>query len=148
MATLAHTCRYVNCPGSTRAEVWHTADHVGWLERQGDILGLWRQRYFVLKLGTLYWFDDDGVRPSTAPRGRLSVGAPPSGGPSTSAVAVEVQNADVQMKRPAFALKLGTGKEKFFIAGSPQEVRPSIPPLARARRRPAASTCGARTAAR
>ena len=123
MATLAHTCPYVNSFGSTRVEVWHTADHVGWLERQGDILGLWRQRYFVLKCGTLFWFDDAVVTTASAARGKLNIGMPPSGGPSSSGVVVEVANADVKMKRPALSLKLGSGKEKFFIAGSPQEVR-------------------------
>ena len=101
---------FVNCIGSTKVEYWHTADRTGWLEKQGDILGLWRPRFFVLKCATLFWFDSEAVTREVVPRGSVALSSN-----------LDVVNADLKMKRPAFAVVTANGKEKYYIASSPQE---------------------------
>eukprot|EP00967_Tisochrysis_lutea_P041710 scaffold50109_cov18-Tisochrysis_lutea.AAC.3 len=41
-------------PAVEDVEYWHSPEKDGWMQCQGDYLGTWRKRWFVLKQGYLF----------------------------------------------------------------------------------------------
>lgn len=62
---------------STTAEgtvqFFHSAEHAGWLWKQGEHIRTWRKRWFVLKHGKLAWFKDANVTSQSIPRGVIEL---------------------------------------------------------------------------
>eukprot|EP00200_Dunaliella_tertiolecta_P019000 CAMPEP_0202408560 /NCGR_PEP_ID=MMETSP1128-20130828/15054_1 /ASSEMBLY_ACC=CAM_ASM_000463 /TAXON_ID=3047 /ORGANISM="Dunaliella tertiolecta, Strain CCMP1320" /LENGTH=302 /DNA_ID=CAMNT_0049013745 /DNA_START=16 /DNA_END=920 /DNA_ORIENTATION=+ len=56
-------------PAVEDVEYWHSPEKDGWMQCQGDYLGTWRKRWFVLKQGYLFRFMNDKVSESVKPRG-------------------------------------------------------------------------------
>ncbi|KAL2555672.1 Pleckstrin-like proteiny (PH) domain superfamily protein [Forsythia ovata] len=91
-------------------EFWVNPERCGWLMKQGEYIKTWRRRWFVLKLGKLFWFKESDVTRGSKPRGVIPV-----------ANCLTVKGAEDVLNRQ-FAFELSTRSETmYFIADSEKE---------------------------
>lgn len=87
-------------------------EKTGWLQSQGDHVGLWRKRWFVLKQGHLFRFWDDRVVEASKPRGIVDL----------SKVQDVRDGRSVTGKPNSIQLKTSAGSSVCYVADTETEM--------------------------
>ncbi|MED6173595.1 Fatty acid synthase subunit beta [Stylosanthes scabra] len=92
-------------------EFWSNPERIGWLTKQGEYIKTWRRRWFVLKQGNLFWFNDSTVTRASNPHGVIPV-----------ASSLTVKGAEDALINKPCAFELSTRSDTmYFIADSEKE---------------------------